>query len=619
MDFLKHSENTLRKSVLLLLLMLLPAFAGGQEEKKSSAPKSTAPAAKPSAPNAKAPAGPTTNQHTTGQKSTSKPGTDNQPHIERAFKKESIPTPEDHAKPRSVKEVSLPGGGKAQIRSDGQIRSVDRNGMHIEHNLHGERRIVSEHNGARIVTTGRHGGYVQRKYVDRGGHAFYSRTYYENGVYRTSVYRYYYFGGGAYYVYYPAYYYQPAYYFWAYNPWPAPVYWGWGWGGAPWYTYYGFTPYQYYGGPAFWLTDYVIAANLQAAYVNASEAPVAADSGLAFVPIYSSGTKNLEQGFSTAGNVSFADDRIFMHGGASVSYSFSVAAGQQQTVAYGIPTGGFVNNAPAEVSVNGVTVASLSQGLAGFGTTTPLKRVLWERNFTPGDYVVTLQSGGEAVNVYGIWQSTSQTEQPSTVANASGVGLTDEVKQAIAEEVKAQLQAEQVAAGQSAQGVSASATPSAPAGSEVPPALDPARRTFVVSTDLAVVSEGQECSLTQGDVITRLTDTPDGDRKVTASVTSSKKNECAAGKTVAVSVDDLQEMQNHFREQLDEGMKTMASKQGTGGMPKAPDTSTAASNVPPPTPDNSAAKALQDQQAAADQTEALVKQQAAGTSAGGQY
>ena len=76
-----------------------------------------------------------------------------------------------------------------------------------------------------------------------------------------------------------------------------------------------------------------------------------------------------------------------------------------------------------------------------------------------------------------------------------------------------------------------------------------------------------------------------------------------SGKQVAVGVDDLQEMHNHFQEQLDNGMKEMAAKQGTGGLPKAPDTSTTASDVPPPPPDASAAKTLDDQQTAADQTE----------------
>jgi len=46
-------------------------------------------------------------------------------------------------------------------------------------------------------------------------------------------------------------------------------------------------------------------------------------------------------------------------------------------------------------------------------------------------------------------------------------------------------------------------------------------------------------------------------------------------------------------------------------MPKSPDTKTTASDVPPPPPDTSAAKTLQDQQQAADQTDAQVKQEVA--------
>jgi hypothetical protein len=105
---------------------------------------------------------------------------------------------------------------------------------------------------------------------------------------------------------------------------------------------------------------------------------------------------------------------------------------------------------------------------------------------------------------------------------------------------------------------------------------------------------------------------------VNVSIASSKKTDCAAGKTVAVSVDDLQEMQNHFQEQIDEGMKTLASKQGTGGLPKAPDTSTVASDVPPPAPDKSAAKTLEEQDADADKTETEVKQEAGSAGGGSQ-
>ncbi|PYX50953.1 MAG: hypothetical protein DMG79_04510, partial [Acidobacteria bacterium] len=54
--------------------------------------------------------------------------------------------------------VSLRGGGSASIRPNGQIRSVNRNGMQIHNNLRGGRTIVSEHNGVRVVGTGRSNG-----------------------------------------------------------------------------------------------------------------------------------------------------------------------------------------------------------------------------------------------------------------------------------------------------------------------------------------------------------------------------------------------------------------------------------------------------------------------------
>jgi hypothetical protein len=205
---------------------------------------------------------------------------------------------------------------------------------------------------------------------------------------------------------------------------------------------------------------------------------------------------------------------------------------------------------------------------------------------------------------------------PGAPAASGQVALSPEVKQAIAEEVKAQLAAEQADSGK--QG-SASAQPAAASNSnsnERPPALDPARRTFVVDSDLSVVADGEECALTAGDVITRLTDTPDGDNNVNVSVAASKKSDCAAGKEVAVSVDDLQEMHNHFQEQLTAGMSELAKKQGTGGLPKAPDTSTVAGDVPEPQADKTAAKTLEDQEKAADQTETDVKQEA-GSSGGG--
>ncbi len=78
---------------------------------------------------------------------------------------------------------------------------------------------------------------------------------------------------------------------------------------------------------------------------------------------------------------------------------------------------------------------------------------------------------------------------------------------------------------------------------------------------------------------------------------------------MTVSVEALQEMRNHFDEQLNQGMKVLAQKQGTGGSPTAPDTGTVASDVPRRVLDTTVAKVLTDQEAAADRTEAQVKRE----------
>lgn len=529
MSFVPRSNDVFRSSALVLLFLAASIFAVAADQHKNDKP---APAPKPAAPHTSAPRPSTTRPSTPSRTSTTtakpgtttrtttptgKTGTVGKTNTGTAGKTGTSPagktgtvsgmnktgtmgkgaggtakTTVNRTPPG--RQVALKGGGSASIRPNGQIRSINRNGMHIDHGLNGSRRIESTHNGARIVTTGRNSGYVQRAYVTRNGRTYVSRTVVVNHVTYTRVYRSYsYHGYCCYYGYHPAFYYHPAYYGWAYNPWAAPVYYGWGWGGAPWYGYYGgyFAPYPVYPSAAFWLTDYLIASSLQAAYqAHAAAANAAADN-------------------ATADNA---------------------ATDQAQAG----------NDAPA--------------------------------------------------------------------ANAT-VTLSPEVKEAIAEEVKAQLAAEQNSASQpAANGQQAQPSPTA---EEVPPALDPARRTFVVASDLAVTtSEGEECQLTEGDVITRITDTPDDDRKVTVSVSASKKADCAPGKQVAVAVDDLQEMHNHFQEQLDNGMKELSSKQGTGGLPKAPDTNTVASDVPPPPPDADAEKTLQDQQASADQVESQVVKEA---------
>jgi hypothetical protein len=54
-------------------------------------------------------------------------------------------------------------------------------------------------------------------------------------------------------------------------------------------------------------------------------------------------------------------------------------------------------------------------------------------------------------------------------------------------------------------------------------------------------------------------------------VLSSKGNpECQISLTVQIQLTDLQEMQNHMRETIDQGLQDLQAKQGTGGLPAAP-------------------------------------------------
>ena len=402
--------------------------------------------------------------------------------------------------PAGTKTVALKQGGSAVYRQNGQVRTIQTHGMTINRGVHGSTRIVSTRHGTTVVGYGRGVGYSQRSYYSHGGHAYVQRTYYRGGHYYAYGYRTYHWGGRPYYGYAPPYYWGPSYYRWAYNPWPAPVYYRWGWGGAPWYGYYGpyFAPYPVYPTATFWLTDYLIAANLQAAYV----AQQAAQGGETSPKLFTSQSAN--------------------------------------------------------------QVASL-------WTTDPLIAANFETAYILG----------------------AQTP----AATGSAPQLSPEVKQAIADQMKQEIAAEETAA--------ASGKKDTPSTDQIPAAVDPKIRLFVVSTDLDLTtSEGVECTVTPGDVVYRTGDKPDADNMVDATVKSSKKDECAIGATVGVDSNDLQEMHNQLRIQMDAGLKELAAKQGKDGLPAAPDTKTQAGEVPPPKPDPSVEADLQQQQKDAAAAEA---------------
>jgi hypothetical protein len=313
------------------------------------------------------------------------------------------------------------------------------------------------------------------------------RTYYYGGHSYAYAYRGGYYRGAMYYGYVPPVYYAPAYYGWAYNPWAAPVAYGWGWGGAPWYGYYGyyFTPAPVYSTPALWITDYLLAANLQAAYTARATAEANAN--------------------ANANAEAVADDQSAGGGGG----------------------------APA---------------------------------------------------------------------------LTPEVKQQIADEVSAQIAAEKEAAAHPEPATAVSSTAPASSGQtgpdEVPAALDPALRTFIVSAVLnETTDDGTECSLGPGDVLTRIQDTPDADKNVKVLVASSQKNDCASGVQVAVAVQDLQDMHNDFRAKITEGLGKLAENQGKNGLPKGPAAGTKANANGQAQPDLTVEADLKSQQEEAGQAE----------------
>ena len=384
----------------------------------------------------------------------------------------------------------MPNGQIATVSTgNGRVSAIHVGETTITHPLHGPRTVVTERNGLTIVSTGPHSSYVERPYFSRNGRKYYQRTYLVGGHTYARVYRGCEYRGVRYYDYVPVYYYHPNFYAWAYNSWAAPVYYGpaaWGWIGTPWFGVYGvyFTPYPVYRSASLWLTDYLIAATLQAAYRAGLDA-------------------------NTLAGQAYAD------GGAG--------------------------QAPADNSG-----APLSGGSAA-------------SNQTP---------------------------------------LSPEVKQMIADEVQRQLATEQ-AAGANPQ--------AAPSSAQVPDALNPAERVFVVASNLDVTAQASGCSLTPGDVVMRLSDAPDGNQNVTTSIQSSKQGDCATGQIVAIGVQDLQEMHNQFQEQLDSGLETLADKGGTGGLPKPPDTATRGGEVPMPTPDAGAAEQLQTQQQQANQIQAQVR------------
>jgi hypothetical protein len=143
----------------------------------------------------------------------------------------------------------------------------------------------------------------------------------------------------------------------------------------------------------------------------------------------------------------------------------------------------------------------------------------------------------------------------------------------------------------------------------VPAALDPKHRTFIVSTALTVqTTDGAQCSLSSGDVLTRVANTPDNNQNVTALVNSSENDDCTSGSMLTISLQDLQDMHNDFVQKLDEGLQKLADNQGKNGMPAGPNAGRRANIDGTASPDITASADLQQQEQEADSAEKDVNQ-----------
>lgn len=401
-----------------------------------------------------------------------------------------------HPAPAGSHEMHAANGAAVRTRADGSHSDIHdpARGMDIHHGLNGNTRVsVERADHTRIVAERGGRGYVQHPYMFHG-HEFGHRTYYEHGRAYDRFYGRYPYHGRYLDVYAPGYYYPYGFYGYAYAPWAAPVPYAWGWGAAPWYGYYGayYAPYPVYPAPAFWLTDFVIAASLEAAY------------------------------------------------------------------------------AARTADQNAVPNASPALLLAS----------RWLTNLLLAD--------------------------TAEAAASSPPVLSPDVKAQVADEIKLLVQQE----GTEAQANAAHQDVDPGTSSIAHLMSDNKPHVFVAGVDLDLVNgSGQECAISQGDVIRVMSPPAPSTDTAAATILASKGGkECVSAATVSVGISDLQDMQNHMRETIDDGLKDLQAKQGQSGLPAAP----ASASGPPvqaalaagaPPPDSNAGSEINQQSQAATQAE----------------
>lgn len=111
-------------------------------------------------------------------------------------------------------------------------------------------------------------------------------------------------------------------------------------------------------------------------------------------------------------------DFVYLFGGSSFSYTFTVPSGITAQVTFGIPAakglgnaspsfnGGYLNNSPATISVDGTPAGTFSKDIGHFGAQcqTIAPCTVWKSSpLGPGTHTLTVTAVRDDINLYGLW------------------------------------------------------------------------------------------------------------------------------------------------------------------------------------------------------------------------
>jgi hypothetical protein len=422
----------------------------------------------------------------------------------------------------AANETRMPNGNVARTARDGSLRELHspQNNMSIRYGMNGSRQIrVDQPDGSRIVLASRGVPYVQRPW-NFGSRAYDHRTYLDNGVLTHQFYRPYPFGHTTLDAYAPQRFYSQDFYKWVAKPqmWTPPA-WSYLTKQEPWYTHSQgyFTPQSSYASPVFWLTDFVLATSLFEAY-NAHPLPAQAPPS---VPAISTTQPSPTQSPSASALIVQAPIASAASGAAPTSPAPSGPAPVAPTSAPASP----LVQPPVVPTRTDDQGASLS---------------MWQR------FVNYIQE------LLGQTPTQTATLAPEPAVATAAAPITDDVKNKVADEVQAQIAEES----READGSARSLEPKAGAGGVVEELGRPAQHVFVVASDLDLVDDnGRRCMISEGDVVQILSASDAESGTAPGIVLSSKGGvECAQSAKVDIAISDLQEMQNHMRAAIDQGL-----------------------------------------------------------------